>query len=175
MVVYHTLITVITCTITEILHGLLLHIDVSLVHRYTNARTTACHILGCYHRYMDSRHITVTHACMVSLFLSYGFPFILHVLLFHGTVVMLYDCFLLLIRIFPILDMRAVDMRCVESHIYCSRYIVPVLYCSCFPLYCSCYIVPVSRYIVLCYQQSSGPVFMLPVSCTVVVLVTLYT
>ena len=37
------------------------------------------------------------------------------------------------------------------------------------------YIVPVSRYIVLCYQQSSGPVIMLPVSCTVVVLVTLYT
>ena len=37
------------------------------------------------------------------------------------------------------------------------------------------YIVPVSRYIVLCYQQSSGPVIMLPVSCTVFVLVTLYT
>ena len=165
MVLYDTLITVITCTITEILHRLLLHIDVSLVHRYTNARTTACHIIGYYHRYMDSRHITVTHACMVSLFLSCGFPFILHVLLLHGTVVMLYDCFLLLIRIFPILDMRAVDMRFVESHIYCSRYIVPV----------SRYIVPVSCYIVLCYQQSSGPVIMLPVSCTVFVLVTLYT
>jgi len=37
------------------------------------------------------------------------------------------------------------------------------------------YIVPVSRYIILCYQQSSGPVLMLPVSCTVFVLVTLYT
>jgi len=52
-----------------------------------------------------------------------------------------------------------------EFHIYCSH----------FPLYCSRYIVPVSRYIVLCYQQSSGPVIMLPVSCPVVVLVTLYT
>ena len=43
--------------------------------------------------------------------------------------------------IFPLLDMRAVDMRYVESHIYCSRSIVPVilflLYCSRFPLYCS--------------------------------------
>ena len=101
-----------------------------------------------YHRHMDSRHSTVTHACMVSLFLSYGSPFILHVLLCHVTVFRLYDCFLLLIWIFPILDMRAVDMQYVESHIYCSRYIVPVilflfpvilfpLYCFRFPLYCS--------------------------------------
>ena len=44
-----------------------------------------------------------------------------------------------------------------------------------FMLSCSCYIVPDSRYIVLRYQQSSGPVIMLPVSCTVVILVTLYT
>jgi len=93
---------------------------------------------------MDSRHITVTHACMVSLFLSYGSPFVLHVLLCHVTVFMLYDCFLLLIWIFPILDMRAVDMRYVESHIYCSR----------FSLYCSRYIVPVSRYIVLCINRA---------------------
>ena len=87
-----------------------------------------------YHRYMDSRHITVTHAFMVSLFLSYGFSCILHVLLFHVPVFMLYDCFLLLIWIFPLLDMRAVDTRYVESHSYCSRF---PLYCSRFPLYCS--------------------------------------
>ena len=123
------------------------------------------YVMFTYHCYtcMSCFHIPVTHACMVSLFLSYGFPFILHV--FHVTVFMLYDCFLLLIWIFPLLDMRAVDMRYVESHSYCSR----------FRLYCSCYIVPISRYIVLCYQQSSGPVIMLPVSCTVVVLVALYT
>ena len=110
---------------------------------------------------------------MVSLFLSYGSPFILQVWLFHVIpVFLLYDCFLLLIWIFLLLDMRSVDMRYVESHIYCSCYIVPLIlfpwYCSQFPLYCSCYIVPVSRYIVLCYQQSSGPVIMLPVSCTVI-------
>ena len=44
-----------------------------------------------------------------------------------------------------------------------------------FMLSCACYIVPDSRYIVLCYQQSSGPDIMFIVSCTVVVLVTLYT
>ena len=51
----------------------------------------------------------------------------------------LHDDFLLLLLIFPLLDLRAVDMRYVESHIYCSRfplYRFP-LYCSCFPLYCS--------------------------------------
>ena len=90
-------------------------------------------IISCYHHHMDSRQITVTHACMVSLFLSYGLPFILLVFLFHVIVFMLYDCFLLLIWILPLLDMRAVDMRYVDSHIYCSR----------FPLYCSRYIVPV--------------------------------
>jgi len=54
---------------------------------------------------------------------------------------MFYDCFMLLIWIYSILDMRAVDMRYVDFHIYWSRYIVPVIlfpiYCSRFPLYCS--------------------------------------
>jgi len=117
----------------------------------------------CYHRYKDSRRSTVTHACRVSLFLPYGSPFMLHVLLLHVTVFILYDCFLLLILpygspfmlhvllfhvtvfilydyfllliwIVSLLDMRAVDMRYVESHIYCSRF---PLYCSRFLLYCS--------------------------------------
>ena len=137
MVLYDTLITVITCTITEILHGLLLHIDVSLVHRYTNARTTACHIIGYYHRYMDSRHITVTHACMVVIWLLVHVTCIIVPLYqIHGIcLVPVTDIanpvteymFPLLIWMFPLLDTRAVDMLYVESHIYCSR----------FPLYCS--------------------------------------
>ena len=83
------------------------------------------YVMFTYHCYtcMSCFHIPVTHACMISFFLSYGFPFILHV--FHVTVFMLYDCFLLLIWIFPLLDMRAVDMRYVESHIDCD--IVPVI------------------------------------------------
>ena len=43
--------------------------------------------------------------------------------------------------IYSILDMRVVDMRYVESHIYCSCYIVPVILFPfsgiLFPLYCS--------------------------------------
>ena len=130
----------------------------------------------CDHRYMDSRHITVTHACMVSLFLLYGFPFILchmdsrsyymlHVLLFHVTVVMLYDCFLLLIWIFPLLDMRAVDMRYVgiPHLLFPFPVILFPLYCSCFPLYCS----------MLSTELWSN--YHVTVSCIVFVLVTLYT
>jgi len=47
-----------------------------------------------------------------------GYPFMLHVLLFHVTVFMLDDCILILIWIFPILDLRAVDMLYVDFHIY---------------------------------------------------------
>jgi len=80
---------------------------------------------------MDSRHITVTHACMVSLFLSYGPPFILLVLLSHViSVFMLYDCFRLLIWIFSLLELRVVDMRCVASHIYCFLFPVIMLPCT---------------------------------------------
>ena len=71
-----------------------------------------------------------SHACMISLFLSYA----------PRSYYMYYCAMLpLLIWIFPLLDMRAVDMRYVESYIDCD--IVPVivfpLYCSRFPLYCS--------------------------------------
>ena len=152
--------------------------DIYMLHRYYDPSHS--YVIVMSHRYIytcTTSRILVTdnmvtytyhtsiHACIVSIFLSYDSLCILHRLLCHVTVFMLYDCFLLLIWIFPILDMRAVDMLYVDFHIYCSR----------FPLYCSCYIVPVSRYIVLCYQQNSGSVIMLPVSCTVVVLVTLYT
>ena len=76
------------------------------------------------------------------LYSSYRSPFILHVLLLHvfscipGTWIFPVTdivipvtgyMFPLLILIFPLLDTWAVDMRYVESHIYCSR----------FPLYCS--------------------------------------
>jgi len=64
------------------------------------------------HACISCLHITVTHACHVlypchtclyglSIFLSYGSPCILFVLLFHVPVFMLYDCFLLLIWIVP--------------------------------------------------------------------------
>jgi len=93
---------------------------------------------------MDSRHITVTHACMISLFLSYGSPFQLPVLLFHVIGYMLYACFPLLILLIPLLD------TCSRYWYGCSRYWTwePLIcdmwgshiYCSRFPVYCSCYL-----------------------------------
>jgi len=108
----------------------------------------------CYPRYMDSLHITArTTAFHISviiihiyvMFTYHGYTcmsgFFLRVIWIpvHITCIivpccMLYDCFMLLIWIIPLLDMRAVDMRYVESHIYCSRF---PLYCSHFPLYYS--------------------------------------
>ena len=57
----------------------------------------------------------------------------------HVTVFMLYECFLLLIWLFPILDMRAIDMQYVEiPHLlFPFPVILFSLYCSRFPLYCS--------------------------------------
>ena len=165
----------------------LLHVLV--IHRYVT-RISATHICStgtriyqfteyrisyyCYHRYMDARytviscsHITVTyaqrtsvHACIVSIFLSYESPFIVHVLLFH---VILYDCFLLLIMIFPLLDMRAVDMRCVELS---ATWIQTTGATS----RISHLLFLFFRYLVLCYQQSLYPIIVLHVPCTILVL-----
>ena len=120
------------------------------------------------HHAMDSRHITVTHACMISLFLPYGSPFIVHVLLFHVTVFMVYDCFLLLIWIFPLLDMSAVDMRCVELR---ATWIQVTGATS----RISHLLFSVFRYLVVCYQQSSGSIIILHVPCTILVLAMLCT
>ena len=57
----------------------------------------------------------------------------IHVLLFHVIpIFLLYACFPLLILLFPLLDTWVVDIRWVESRIYCSCF---PLYCSSFPLY----------------------------------------
>ena len=118
----------------------LYHVYLSLLH---------VHVMFTYHCYtcMPCLHITVTRACHV--FIS-----LLHVQsMFHVTVFMLYNCFLLLIWI-----SRYWTCELLICNMWNPTSIVPV----------SRYIVPVSRYNVLCYQQSSGPVIMLPVSCTVI-------
>jgi len=77
------------------LHGFLLHIDNPLIHGYPAARRTTFRIIILIVTWMLDTHLRFTyhctHACMVSVLLSYGSPFILHVLLFHVTVFMLYD------------------------------------------------------------------------------------
>jgi len=58
------------------------------VHHFTEHR----YFIYCDHRYMDTLHITITHACMVSLFLPYGSLLLLHALLCHAIpVFLLYD------------------------------------------------------------------------------------
>jgi len=58
---------------------------------------------------------TGIHALIVSVFLLYGSLYILHELLLMDIPVFpLHDCFPLRILIFSLLDMGAVDMRCVE-------------------------------------------------------------
>jgi len=137
------------------------------MHHFTKYR----HVIYCYHRYMDSQHIIVTHACMVSLFLFYVSPFILHVLLLHAySCIPVTYCFpllllIFLLLIFSLLDMSVVDTRCVElsatwiSTTRATSRISHLLYI-------------VSRYLVAWYQYSSYPLIVLLVPYTVLVLDT---
>ena len=94
---------------------------------HTNVQITACYIIVIIIPWYTL--ITVTHACRVSLFFSYGSWFMLHVLLFHFTVCMLYDCFLLLIWIshYWTWELLICDMWNPTSIVPASRYIVPVI------------------------------------------------
>jgi len=87
------------------------------IHQFTEYH----HFICCYHHYMDTRYtvipclyITVTHACMVSIFLSYGSPFILHVLLLH-----VYSC-IPVTWLFPVtsIDILLIDIL-VTGHECC--------------------------------------------------------
>jgi len=118
------------------------------------------YILFVYHCYMYLLDFYI---------LSYGSPFILHVLLLH-----VYSCipvtyyFPLLILIFPLLDTWAIDMRCVELS---ATWIQATGATSRIPHL----LFPVSRYLDSCYEHSSCPVIVLHVPCTVLVLDTLCT
>ena len=94
----------------------------------------------CYHRYMDSRHITVTHACMISIFLSYGSPFILHVIL-------MYSCYMI-----------------VSHYCYCySRYWIHE------PLICDVWNPTsiISRFLLSCFVLSTELMLCYRVTCTI--------
>ena len=58
--------------------------------------TQLCHVYTSRFHLTLVLHVIFTsiHAWLVFIFLSYGSLFMLHVLLFHVTVFMLYDCFL---------------------------------------------------------------------------------
>jgi len=128
--------------------------------------TKYSHVIYYHHRYMDSRHITVTHACMVSLFLFYVSPFILHALLLHA-----YSC-IPVTWLFPVtsIDILVIDIL-VTGH-ECCWYTM----CGTSATGATCKISHllyiVSRYLVSWYQHNSCPIIVLLVPCTVLVLDT---
>ena len=121
---YHRDRTRIMATHTRIYQCMDYHISYYCDYSYMDAR----------HTVMSCLHITVTHACMVSIFLSYGSPFILRVIL-------MYSCYMIVSRYFY-----------WYSCYWYSRYWIHE------PLICDVWnptsIVPVSRYPILCYQLS---------------------
>jgi len=100
------------------------------LHQFTDTRYTG--ITATY------THRTSVHACVGSIFLSYGSPCILHVFLFHVPVFMLYDWFLLQWCGYS----RYWTWELLICDMWTSTSIVPVIL---FLLYCSRYIVPDSR------------------------------
>ena len=104
-------------------------------HRYIAARHT---VISCSHITVTYAHRMGVHACIVFIFLSYGLPCILHVLLFHVPVFMIVSCYWYGYTRYWTWELLICDMWNPTS-------IVPVIL---FPLYCSRDIVPVSRYIV---------------------------
>ena len=146
------------------LYEFLLHIGNPLIHGHSTAWRTAFPIIVLSITQILDTHLRFTYHCYTCMYSCFTLVIWIPV---HITC-MIVPCYRIhVIWLFPVTDMDIPD----TGHESCWYAICGIL----FPLYCSCYIVPVSRYIVLCYQQSSGPVIMLPVSCTVLVLVTLYT
>ena len=96
IVLHSTLTAVIACTITEILHGLLLHIYVPLVHGYTNARITAFHILLSSLHGFSAYHC---HTCM------YGFSILVRWIIVQiacliVACILMYSCYMIVSRYF---------------------------------------------------------------------------
>ena len=119
---------------TWILGTQLYHVYTSLLH---------LHVWFLYSCYMDHRSYCMSYYCMY-----------IHVFLLN-------DCFPLLM--FLLLDIWAVDMRCVElsaTWIQATGATSKIQHL----------LIPASRYLVICYQQSSSPVIMLHVPCTILVL-----
>ena len=110
--------------------SLLLHVLSQSVHgllRYTNVRTTACHIivsivtwiLGISLLHM---HVWFPYSCYIDPRSYY---------IYYCSMLSPYSCYMLVSRYwscyFPLLDTWTVDMRCVLPHIYCFPFPVILL------------------------------------------------
>ena len=83
---FHIIFLIITCLLgTQLCHVYTSRFHLTLVLHVHEETSIACS----WNTYI----FTSIHAWLVFIFLSYGSLFMLHVLLFHVTVFMLYDCF----------------------------------------------------------------------------------
>ena len=170
MVLHITLTTVITCTsdtqiyfmdycYTNMLHGYM-----DMIHEYTNIHWYTCIDYLCI-------FLLQVYSCQPITCL---FPIPLLIFSLHdcfSLLILIYitghECISLLILIFSLLEMSVVDTRCVELSVTwisatgATSRIPHLLYI-------------VSRYRVSWYQQSSCPIIILLVPCTVLVLGILY-
>ena len=148
---------------------LLLHVRESLIHWYASTLDTVlCAVTSC--SYTDIDVPVYMH------WLSSPVTWIMEYLMNHG-----YSC-ILVILIIVYVTWIIVIVTWVFRPVFLLHDYVPFWdwysrYWTCELLICDVWnptsIVPVSLYPILCYQLSSGPVIMLHVPCTVLVLVTL--
>ena len=177
MVLDDTLTTVMTCTSdTQIYYT-------DYCYTYMSTGTRRYQFTYYYLSYDSYHHIIITW--MLGTQLSHGHTSLLHMLTARVYMHVLFLSFCHMnyytyyVYYCSILSLYSSDMIVSCYWYWYSRYWTwELLICDMWNatsiVLVSCYIVPVSRYIVQCYQQSSGPVIMLPVSCTVIILVTLY-
>jgi len=113
-----------------------------------HVRTSLLPILPVYMHWLFLYSCRVDHH---SYYMDYCYMYI--------PIFLLHDYFPLLILIFPLLDMRVVDMRCMELSATWTKITEATSRISHLLFLVSCYLVP-------CYQQSPGPIIVLHVPCT---------
>ena len=161
MVLYYTMTTVITCTSDTRIY----YTDYYYTYGFHWYMDIPIHVVPyCYHRYMDTRYtvISCSHITVTSrVYMHVLFLFSCHMdprayYMYYCSILSPYSCYMIVSHYWYCYSHYwtwAVDMRCVESHIFCS----------CFPLSCSI----LSTELRSCY--------LVHVSCTIFVLVTLCT
>ena len=88
------------------LHGYSVHSYIMFTHHCYIYSPVYMHLLFLYSYHMDHGSYYMYYCCM------------------YIPVLPLHDRFSLLILIFLLLELWAIDMRCVESHIYCFSFFV---------------------------------------------------
>ena len=110
------------------LHGYSVHSYFMFLHHCYIDTPVYMHWLSMYACYMDHG---LYYCSWIFLYSRYNMTYCY---MSNPFCILVTWLFPVLISTFPLLNTWVVDMRYMESHIYCSHF---PLYCSCFPLYCS--------------------------------------